>query len=70
MTDPKQDDYVPSAGVMYALAGIALLALAGIALANTNEGGVFGVLGLVLVGSGCYCIVVGGVARGIQLSRK
>lgn len=71
MSEPEQDDdYQPSEGILYALVGIPLLVLGGMALSNLNETGMFGVIGLVLIGVGGYCIIVGAVARGIQLSRK
>ncbi len=50
--------------------GVTLLTAGGLSLVNTNEDDWFGVLGLVLIGSACYCLGVAAVARGIQLSRK
>ena len=70
MSDSTRDDYFPSAGLLYALVGVVLLALGAVALGNGDESDMFVVLGVVLLGSGCYWIIAGAVARGIQLSRQ
>lgn len=55
---------------MYALAGVSLFVIGGLFLVNTNEADFFFPVGLGFCGSGFYLLVVGAVARGLQLARR
>jgi hypothetical protein len=65
----KTDTYQPSHGAPYFFGGIAVLLLSALLLTNANEGEWFGLAGLVLLGAAGYLLLVGGVARGIQVAR-
>jgi hypothetical protein len=67
--DEPTDDYQPSRGLGYALAGVALFVIGCLLLTNTVEGDAFLVLGLISTSAGGYLLLVGAVARGIQLAR-
>lgn len=65
------DDYEPSAGVLYALAGVALLALAALMVGQIIDSPDLGrVLVAGLAGSGLYLLITGAVVRGLQLGRR
>jgi hypothetical protein len=65
------DDYEPSAGVLYAVAGVALIALAALMVGQIIEApDLVRVLIAGLAGSGLYLLITGAVARGLQLGRR
>lgn len=67
----KQDDYEPSAGAMYLLGSVPLLVVGGMLLANTNEEpAIFGTGALLFLAFAGYLLLVGAVARGIQVARR
>ncbi len=55
-------------GLGYGLAGVLLLVAGGSFLTNTDPG--FESPGFALIGVGSFLIVVGAVARGLQLARR
>jgi hypothetical protein len=64
-----ESDYQPSSGAVYGVLGVILVLLGRWALANVDEGDFFAVIGFALLASGAYALIVGGVARGIQIGR-
>lgn len=60
-------DYEPSRGLLYALGGIAALVAGVMALADAGGDDVITALGGAGIGTGLYLIVVGAVARGLQV---
>ncbi len=62
--------YEPSRGAAHALAGLVLLVIGGLLLINVDEDPEIFMTGAVLfLGSGSYQLIVGAVARGIQVAR-
>ena len=71
VVEETMDDYEPSAGVWYAVAAVALFVVGGMLLANTDEEPMFFLTGgLAFMGAGSYLLLVGAVARGIQVARR
>ncbi len=67
----NQDDYEPSAGAGYLLGSVPLIILGGVLLANVNEEpAVFGTAALLSLAFGAYLLLVGAIARGIQVARR
>lgn len=64
------DPYKSSFGAAYGSAGVVLLVVGGLLLANVNEDDIFGIGAVVFLGAGLYFLVAGAVARGIQLARR
>ncbi len=64
------DDYEPSAGLLPAIAGVVCLVLGGLMLEDSHGSDTFVAGGLALLGAGLYLVVLGAVARGVQLSRR
>ena len=66
-----QDEDPISAGAGYLVGSLPLFVLGGISLANVNESAfVFGSGALLLFACATYLLVVGAVARGIQVARS
>lgn len=65
-----QDDYEPSAGAGYLFGSVPLFLLGGLLLANTNEDPMFGTGALLCFAFAVYLLLVGAVARGIQVARQ
>ena len=66
----NQDDYVPSAGAGYLFGSVPLFILGGVLLANINEEpAVFGTAALLSVAFAAYLLLVGAIARGIQVAQ-
>ena len=67
----SQDDYETSAGAGYLLGSAPLFLLGGLLLANTNEDPtIFGTGALLVLACAVYLLLVGAVARGIQVARR
>ncbi|MCD4525529.1 hypothetical protein [Nocardioides sp. cx-173] len=66
---PDTNDYQPSLGLGYLLGGLAVLIVAGMCLVNADGDHAYAVVGLVLLGTAGYLLLVGGVARGLQVAR-
>lgn len=67
----KFDSYQQSFGAAYGAAGVILLVIGGMLLANLNEDPtIFGAGATLFLGAGAYLTVAGAVARGIQLARR
>lgn len=66
---PDNNDYAPSLGLGYLLGGLAVLILAGMCLVNAAGDHALVVAGLTLLGAAAYLLLVGGIARGIQVAR-
>jgi hypothetical protein len=66
----KIDTYQPSLGAPYFFGGLAVLFVGALLLMNSNETEWFGLGGVVLLGAAGYLLLVGGVARGLQLARS
>jgi hypothetical protein len=67
--DKSTDHYEPSAGVIYAVAGIVIMILGVLLLRNVEENfAPFFLVGSVCSLSGGYLVLTGAVARGIQIS--
>lgn len=65
-----QDEYEPSAGAGYLFVSVPLFILGGVLLANTNEDPMFGTGALLCFAFAVYLLLVGAVARGIQVARQ
>ena len=65
--DDHQDQH-PSVGVLPAIAGVVMFGIAGLLLAMLPNATALGV-SLVLLGTGLYWIIVGGVGRALQMER-
>lgn len=66
----NQDDYEPSAGATYLFGSVPLFIVGGMFLANVNEEpAVFGSGALVCFAFAVYLLLVGAIARGIQVAR-
>lgn len=64
-------DYQPSAGAMYLAGSVPLFIVGGLFLANTNESpAMFGTAALLCFAFAVYLLLVGAVARGIQVARS
>ncbi|HSE71684.1 MAG TPA: hypothetical protein VLA97_13070 [Nocardioidaceae bacterium] len=67
--DETKDDYQPSKGLVYAIAGVSVFVVGGLILANSHDEDPLFLLGLALEGTGIYLLLAGAVARGIQMAR-
>ena len=70
LVSQPESDYQPSSGAVYGVLGVILVLLGRWALANVDEGDFFAVIGFALLASGAYALIVGGVARGMQIGRE
>ena len=67
----SQDDYETSAGAGYLLGSLPLFILGGMLLANTNEDPtIFGTGALLALACAVYLLLVGAIARGLQVARR
>ena len=67
----SEAEYEPSAGAMYLLGSVPLFIVGGLFLANTNEDpSIFGTAALLCFAFAVYLLLVGAVARGIQVARR
>ncbi len=65
------DDYESSAGAGYLFGSVPLFILGGALTANINEGPVgFGTAALLSLAFASYLLLVGAIARGIQVARR
>lgn len=70
-TTNNADDFEHSAGAGYLIGSVPLVVLGGLFLANTNEEPVFfGIGGMLCLLVAAYLLIVGAVARGIQVARR
>jgi len=67
----NQDDYAPSAGAGYLFGSVPLFIVGGALMANINEEpAVFGTSALLSLAFASYLLLVGAIARGIQVARR
>ena len=67
----NQDDYEPSAGATYLFGSAPLFILGSMMLANINEEpAVFGTGAVLFFAVAVYLLLVGAIARGIQVARR
>lgn len=67
----NQDDYAPSAGAGYLFGSVPLFIVGGALMANINEEpAVFGTSALLALAFASYLLLVGAIARGIQVARR
>ena len=67
----NQDDYAPSAGAGYLFGSVPLFIVGGALMANSNEEPtVFGTSALLSLAFASYLLLVGAIARGIQVARR
>jgi hypothetical protein len=67
----NQDDYAPSAGAGYLFGSVPLFIVGGAFMANINEEpAVFGTSALLALAFASYLLLVGAIARGIQVARR
>lgn len=69
----RVDTYEASSGIVTGVLGVFLLVAGGMLTLNVlahNDSDPALAAGLALAGAGLYCLVAGGVARGVQLARR
>lgn len=67
----NEAEYEPSAGAVYLLCSVPLFVVGGMFLSNTNEDpAMFGTAALLCFAFAVYLLLVGAIARGIQVARR
>ncbi|GAA1134076.1 hypothetical protein [Nocardioides aquiterrae] len=65
-----QGRYEPSVGVWYAITGVCLFSVGGLMLLHSDgTGEALAAGGLAATAAGCYLVVTGAIARGMQIAR-